>query len=96
LYYSSDHPYGQELTQAIKEKLPSAEAVCIQGERISFVGIEWEARACASVSAQRIDLQGRTLIPGFNDNHAAYDPGILLVLRHDALRRFCDALETFR
>ena len=52
------------IIHTVDSQLPSAEAVCIQGERISFVGTEREARARASVSAQRIDLQGRTLIPG--------------------------------
>jgi predicted amidohydrolase YtcJ len=52
------------MIHTVDSKLPSAEAVCIQGERISFVGTEREARARASVSAQRVDLQGRTLIPG--------------------------------
>jgi predicted amidohydrolase YtcJ len=53
----------------VDSDIPSAEAVLIEGERISFVGTETEAKARASATANRIDLQGRTLIPGFNDNH---------------------------
>ncbi|UCF95913.1 MAG: amidohydrolase [Spirochaetaceae bacterium] len=47
----------------------SVEAVHIQGERITFVGNEAAAKVRSSPSAKRIDLQGRTVIPGFNDNH---------------------------
>jgi predicted amidohydrolase YtcJ len=49
--------------------LPSAEAVLIRGERITFVGTQAEARRQASAAVRQIDLRGRTLIPGFNDNH---------------------------
>ena len=53
----------------IDDEQPSAEAVLIRGERIDFVGVQAEARRRASGVARLIDLQGRTLIPGFNDNH---------------------------
>jgi predicted amidohydrolase YtcJ len=65
----------------VDSDLPSAEAVLLEDERISFVGTEMEARARASASAKRIDLQGRTLIPGFNDNH------IHLIAMGDSLSR---------
>jgi len=48
---------------------PRAEAVLVEGERIAWVGSSREAQARASPSARRLDLQGRCLIPGFNDNH---------------------------
>jgi predicted amidohydrolase YtcJ len=53
----------------IDDEQPSAEAVLTRGERIGFVGRAAEARRRASGAALVIDLQGRTLIPGFNDNH---------------------------
>jgi predicted amidohydrolase YtcJ len=55
--------------RTIDAALPSAQAVLIRGERISFVGTLIEARKRASASVHTIDLGGRTLIPGFNDNH---------------------------
>jgi predicted amidohydrolase YtcJ len=53
----------------VEEHQGSAEAVYVRGERIVFVGGEVEARRRASSSVRQIDLRGRTLIPGFNDNH---------------------------
>lgn len=41
----------------------------MEGERIAWVGSSREATARASPEARRLDLQGRCLIPGFNDNH---------------------------
>lgn len=55
--------------RTVDPELPSAEAVHIRGGRIAFVGAEAEARHRASASVRLVDLQGRTLIPGFNDNH---------------------------
>jgi predicted amidohydrolase YtcJ len=49
--------------------LPSPQAVLVKEDRISYVGGEAEARRRADSSAVLIDLGGRTLIPGFNDNH---------------------------
>lgn len=45
-----------------------AEAVAINGQRISAVGRFDEVRAKASPGPE-IDLRGRTVIPGFNDDH---------------------------
>jgi predicted amidohydrolase YtcJ len=55
--------------RTVDREQPSAEAVLVQGERIVIAGGETEARRRASAAALQIDLQGRTLIPGFNDNH---------------------------
>jgi predicted amidohydrolase YtcJ len=55
--------------RTVDREQPSAETVLIRGERLAFVGGETEARRRVSGSVRRIDLQGRTLIPGFNDNH---------------------------
>jgi predicted amidohydrolase YtcJ len=46
-----------------------AEAVLVRGNRIAAVGTDAAVRAQAGPGATRIDLAGRTLIPGFNDNH---------------------------
>ncbi len=48
---------------------PEAEAVIVQGERILFVGSDREAAQGASREALRVDLAGRAVVPGFNDNH---------------------------
>jgi predicted amidohydrolase YtcJ len=48
---------------------PWAEAVAIEGDRISAVGTTAEIRALAGAHTQVIDLAGRVVIPGINDAH---------------------------
>ncbi len=43
---------------------PLAEAVLVEGERIAWVGSSREVFSRASPEAQRLDLEGRCLIPG--------------------------------
>lgn len=58
---------GPILTQ--DEVFPRAEAVLVRGERIAFVGPLEEAGARAAPDAERVDLGGRCLLPGFHDAH---------------------------
>jgi predicted amidohydrolase YtcJ len=48
---------------------PFAEAVAIRGERIIAVGTSAEIEKIAGATTRRIDLQGRAVVPGFNDAH---------------------------
>jgi predicted amidohydrolase YtcJ len=48
---------------------PYAEALAIRGERIVAVGASKEIVALAGKETKRIDLGGRTVIPGINDAH---------------------------
>lgn len=59
---------------------PYVEALAIRGERIVAAGSSKEVIALAAQNTKRIDLGGRTVIPGINDAHmhlgiapAAYD-----------------------
>lgn len=49
--------------------MPWVEALLIRGERITAVGENAPILAAASAGAVRIDLGGRTVVPGFNDAH---------------------------
>lgn len=49
--------------------LPFVEAIVIQGERIIAVGANAEMLSLAGESARRVDLGGKTVVPGFNDAH---------------------------
>ena len=51
------------------ERLPQAEALAIEGERIKAVGSLDEVRSSIEGEAEWVDLLGRTIIPGFNDDH---------------------------
>ena len=46
-----------------------AQALVIDGSRISYVGSNEEALAGLPHDVGKIDLKGKTVIPGFNDNH---------------------------
>lgn len=48
---------------------PRADTVIVKGDRITFVGTYEKAKAHVPPQARVIDLRGKTLIPGFNDDH---------------------------
>jgi predicted amidohydrolase YtcJ len=48
---------------------PKAAAVAIKGDRIQQVGDEDDAGLLTGPETNRIDCQGKTVIPGFNDAH---------------------------
>ncbi|MBI2797574.1 MAG: amidohydrolase [Gemmatimonadetes bacterium] len=49
---------------------PRAQAMAVQGGRVTYVGSNEGARALASTATQVIDAKGRTVIPGMVDAHA--------------------------
>lgn len=51
---------------------PRAEAVLVRGGRIAFVGSNVEARQLAG-GLSPVDLEGRTLLPGFIDGHTHFN-----------------------
>ena len=53
----------------VDDERPAAEAVVVRGNRFAFVGSSEEAVRHAGDGAERHDLGGRTVVPGFNDNH---------------------------
>jgi predicted amidohydrolase YtcJ len=59
---------------------PYAEAVAIRGDKILAVGNLSEVAKAASSTAERIDLAGGSLFPGFIDSHShSIDGGLSLV-----------------
>ena len=59
---------------------PYAEALAIRGDKIIAVGNLTEALKSVSASAERVDLQGKTLFPGFIDSHShSIDGGLGLI-----------------
>ncbi|MEE2642182.1 MAG: amidohydrolase [Planctomycetota bacterium] len=51
-------------------KNPAASAIALSGERILAVGNDREVRALCSDSTRVIDLEGKTVVPGFIESHA--------------------------
>src|SRR5258708_8565375 len=63
---------------------PYAEAVAIRGDKIIAVGNLSEVAKSASANAERIDLEGKTLFPGFIDSHSHSIDGGLGLIAADA------------
>jgi predicted amidohydrolase YtcJ len=63
---------------------PYAEAVAIRGEKIIAVGNFPEVVKSVSENAERIDLEGKSLFPGFIDSHSHSIDGGLGLISADA------------
>src|SRR5580700_11636877 len=63
---------------------PYAEAVAIRGDKILAVGNLKEVEKSAAPTAERIDLEGKTLFPGFIDSHSHSIDGGLNLISADA------------
>jgi predicted amidohydrolase YtcJ len=63
---------------------PYAEAVAIRGDKIVAVGSLLDVAASVSTGAKRIDLDGKSLFPGFIDSHSHSIDGGLSLISADA------------
>jgi predicted amidohydrolase YtcJ len=63
---------------------PYAEAVAIRGDKIVAVGSFPEVMKAAPAKAERIDLEGKSLFPGFIDSHSHSIDGGLGLIAADA------------
>ncbi|MGB7132682.1 MAG: amidohydrolase [Candidatus Sulfotelmatobacter sp.] len=63
---------------------PYAEAVAIRGDKIVAVGNLAEVEKAADAGAERVDLQGKSLFPGFIDSHTHSIDGGLNLISADA------------
>ena len=59
----------------VSERQPEAEAVAVVGNRIAAVGSTKDIRRWIGVQTKVIDLQGKRLVPGFNDAHVHFLDG---------------------
>ena len=76
---------------------PYAEAVAIRGGQIVAVGSTPEVTKSVSATAERIDLDGKSLFPGFIDSHSHSIDGGLGLIAADATDKVSslDALPPF-
>jgi predicted amidohydrolase YtcJ len=63
---------------------PYAEAVAIRGEKIVAAGSFAEVVKSVSAKAERVDLEGKSLFPGFIDSHSHSIEGGLSLISADA------------
>jgi predicted amidohydrolase YtcJ len=83
----------------VDDQFQIAQAVAIRGDRIAAVGSNQEITRLAGPNTQRIDLRGRSVVPGFIDNHAHFqEEGAYwtLELRLDGVESRKQALEMVR
>lgn len=59
----------------VDDRFTIAQAIAIKGERIIAVGANDAVLKAAGNAAKRVDLNGRTVIPGLIDNHAHFARG---------------------
>lgn len=75
-----------------------ASALAISGERISYVGEDAVAKTFIGPDTRVINLNGRMLLPGFQDSHV--HPGMVAnpenTVKLDGIMRAADVLETIR
>jgi len=73
----ADIVYFNGTILTMDDNLPSAEAVAVKDGKILAVGSEAEVLETAGETAERIDLGGKTMLPGFVDSHGhAYGIGL--------------------
>ncbi len=62
--------WNGNICTAVRRQSPvNVEALVIGGERIVFVGSKEQARDYLAADTQVVDLNGRTVLPGFTDAH---------------------------
>ncbi len=80
---SNQFLYAQQMKKAfingkiytVNEKQPYAQAVVIEGDKIIYVGSEKGADKFINAGTDVIDLNGKLMLPGFNDSHLHFTPG---------------------
>ena len=51
------------------DKTPQAQAIAVKGDRIVFVGTNAAAQKYVGANTRVVDLNGKTVLPGFTDSH---------------------------
>jgi predicted amidohydrolase YtcJ len=51
------------------DKAPQAQAIAVKADRIVFVGTNANVRRFVGTNTRVVDLQGKTVLPGFTDSH---------------------------
>lgn len=67
----------------VNELQPYAECVIIEGNKIVFVGSDAEAKNIIDDKTIIVDLNGKLMLPGFNDNHVHFISGGFYLLGID-------------
>jgi hypothetical protein len=85
---SADLVFVNGAVYTVDQMRSRARAVAVAGGRISAVGDDDEIRRLVGRTTEVVDLQGRTLLPGFQDAHVHPPSGGLEMLRCDLNERY--------
>ena len=66
---AADTVYSGGVVITMNDQQPLAEAVAVSDGKIIFVGSDEEVKAYLHSGTEQVDLQGRSLLPGFIDAH---------------------------
>ena len=83
----------------VDDRFSIAQAVAVRGDRIVAVGTNQDIARLAGPNTRRIDLGGRSVVPGLIDNHAHFmEEGVLwtVELRLDGIETRKQAIEMMR
>jgi predicted amidohydrolase YtcJ len=83
----------------VDDRFSIAQAVAVRGDRIVAVGTSQDIARLAGPNTRRIDLGGRSVVPGLIDNHAHYmEEGVLwtVELRLDGIETRKQAIDMVR
>lgn len=80
---SADLAFFGGAVYTVDESRPRAEAIAVSGGRIAAVGSNAEIRELCGPSTEVIDLDGRMLLPGFQDSHVHPSMGGVEMMRCD-------------
>jgi len=90
----ADVVYHTGKIYTVNAEQPWAQAVAIRGDEISFVGSDDEVRAYIGPTTKTYDLNGRMMLPGFQDAHIHPIYSGLEMLACDLTR--ADSIEGYR
>jgi predicted amidohydrolase YtcJ len=72
--------YGGDIVTMVGDTPQYAEAVVVEGGKIKFVGSAAEAKNAAGKDYQMVNLDGKTLLPGFIDAHGhVFNSGMMAI-----------------
>lgn len=96
---SADLILHRGLVTTLDAAKPNATAIAIKDGRFLAVGLDQEVMALAGPDTKVVDLKGKRVLPGLNDNHTHVVRGGLnfnMELRWDGVRSLADAMNMLK
>ncbi|MDX0976455.1 amidohydrolase family protein [Sinorhizobium medicae] len=96
---SADLILHRGLVTTLDAAKPNATAIAVKDGRFLAVGLDQEVMALAGPDTKVVDLKGKRVLPGLNDNHTNVVRGGLnfnMELRWDGVRSLADAMNMLK